>query len=73
MYEKRIYPSITGKKHTSTAKTDITSEYRVEKKIFQSNGPKKQASVVTLISNKIEYQLKLIKRDGEVCFILITG
>ena len=42
-------------------------------KVFQSNGPKKQAGVAILISNKIDFKLKSIRRDGEGYFILITG
>ena len=42
-------------------------------KIFQSNGPKKQASVAILISNKVDFKLKSIKRDKEGHFIVVTG
>ena len=41
--------------------------------IFQSNGPKKQAGVVILISNKIDFQPKLLKKDKEGHFILVKG
>ena len=41
--------------------------------IFQANGPKKQAGVATLISNKINFQPKVIKKDKEGHFILIKG
>ena len=34
-------------------------------KKIQSNGPKKQAGVAILISNKINFKLKSIKRDKE--------
>ena len=43
------------------------------KTIFQANGPKKQAGVVILISNKIEFQPKLLKKDKEGHFILVKG
>ena len=43
------------------------------KKIFQSNGPKKQAGVAIVIANKIDFKLKSIKRDKEGHFILVTG
>ena len=33
--------------------------------IFQVNGPKKQAGVAILISNKINFQPKVIKKDKE--------
>jgi exonuclease III len=32
---------------------------------FQANGPKKQAGVAILISNKIDFQPKVIKKDKE--------
>jgi exonuclease III len=40
---------------------------------FQANGLKKQAGVAILISNKIDFQPKVIKKDKEVHFILIKG
>jgi hypothetical protein len=42
------------------------------KTIFQANGPKKQARVAILISNK-NFQPKLIKKDNKGYFILIKG
>ena len=42
-------------------------------KVFQANGPKKQVGVAILISNKIDFKLKSIRRDGDGHFILITG
>jgi exonuclease III len=41
------------------------------KKNFQENGLKKQAGVAILISNKIDFQTKDIKKDKEGYFILI--
>ena len=43
------------------------------KTIFQANGLKKQAEVAILISNKIDFQPKVIKKDKEGHFILIKG
>jgi exonuclease III len=40
---------------------------------FQTNGPKKQAGVAILISNKIGFQPKVIKKDKEGHFILVKG
>ena len=34
-------------------------------KIFQANGQKNQAGIAILISNKIDFKPKLIKRDRE--------
>jgi exonuclease III len=44
---------------------------KVWKTIFQANCLKKQAGVATLISNKINFQPKVIKKDKEGHFILI--
>jgi hypothetical protein len=43
------------------------------KTVSQANGPKKQAGVAILISNKINFQPKVIKKDKEGYFILIKG
>jgi exonuclease III len=43
------------------------------KTIFQTNGPKKQAGVAIQISNKIDFQPKVIKEDKEGHFIHIKG
>jgi hypothetical protein len=43
------------------------------KKIYQANGPRKQAAVAILISDKVDFKLTLIKRDKEGHSILITG
>ena len=43
------------------------------KTIFQANGLKKQAGVAILISNKIDFQPKVIKNDKEGHFIFIKG
>jgi exonuclease III len=43
------------------------------KTIFQATGRKKQDGVAILISNKINFQPKVIKKDKEGYFILIKG
>jgi hypothetical protein len=43
------------------------------KTIFQANGMKKLAGVAILISDKIDFQPKVIKKDKEWHFILIKG
>jgi exonuclease III len=43
------------------------------KTLFQANGPKRQAGVAILISDKIDFQPKVIKKDKEGHFILIKG
>jgi exonuclease III len=46
---------------------------KVWKTNFQANGPKKQAGVAIIISNKINFQPKVIKKDKEGHFILTKG
>jgi exonuclease III len=43
------------------------------KTIFQANDPKKQTGVAILISNKINFQPKVIKKDKEGHFILVKA
>jgi exonuclease III len=43
------------------------------KTILQTNGLKKQAALAIVISNKIEFQPKVIKKYKEGHFILIKG
>jgi exonuclease III len=43
------------------------------KTIFQANSPKKQAGVAILISDKVDFQPKVTKKDKEGHFILIKG
>ena len=43
------------------------------KMIFQANIPNKQVWIAILISNKIDFKPKLIKRNGKGHFILIKG
>jgi hypothetical protein len=44
-----------------------------EWKIYQVNGPSKQAGVPILILNKVDFKPKLVKREKEGHFILIKG
>jgi len=50
------------KKYTSMTQTECTSDW---KKIFEANGPEKQAGVANVISNKMDFQPKVIKSDGK--------
>ena len=43
------------------------------KQISQANGQEKKAGVAILISDKIDFQRRAIKRDPEGHFIILTG
>jgi exonuclease III len=42
-------------------------------KIYQANGPRKQAGVAILISDKLDFKPTLFKRDKEGHYILLKG
>ena len=43
------------------------------KKLFDTNGDQKIAGVAILISNKIEFKIKPVKRDKEGNYIMTNG
>ena len=43
------------------------------KKIFHANGNQKKAGVAILISDKIDFKTKTIKRDKEGYYIMVKG
>ena len=56
-------------------KTKNTYRLKVKswKKIFHANGDQKKAGVAILISDKIDFKIKAVKRDKEGHYIMIKG
>ena len=56
-------------------KTRDTYRLKVQgwKKIFHANGEQKKSGVAILISDKIDFQIKAVKRDKEGHYIMIKG
>ena len=43
------------------------------KKVFHINGDQKKAGIAILISDKIDFEIKAVKRDKEGHYIIIKG
>jgi len=43
------------------------------KKLFDANGGQKKAGVAILISDKVEFKIKAVKRDKEGNYIMTNG
>ena len=54
-------------------KGHIQTESEGLEKIFHTNGDQKKAGVAILISDKIDFEIKAMKRDKEGHYIMIKG
>ena len=56
-------------------KTSDTYRLKVKgwKKIFHTNGDQKKAGIAILVSDKIDFEIKAVKRDKEGHYIMIKG
>ena len=56
-------------------KTGNTYRLKVKgwEKLFDTNGDQKKAGVAILISDKIDFEIKAVKRDKEGHYIMIKG
>ena len=61
--------------HETHLKTRDTYRLKVKgwKKIFHANGDQKKAGVAILLSDKIDFEIKAMKRDKEGHYIIIKG
>ena len=61
------------KRPTSKQGTNTDGKWRVGKRYFMLNEDQKKAGVAILMSDKIDFTIKTVKRDKEGHYIMIRG
>ena len=61
------------KRHTSKQRDTYRLKVKGWRKIFHTNRDQKKAGVAILISDKIDFKTKAVKRDKEGHYIMIKG
>ena len=69
---KKPYMCCLQETHLKTSDT-YRLKMKGSKKLFHTNGDQKKAGVATLISDKIGFEIKIVKRDKEGHCIMIKG
>ena len=72
-YKNKTPIYVVYKRNTSKKETHTDWKRRAGKKIFHLNGDQKKAGIAILISDKIDFKIKAVKRDKDGHYIMIKG